>query len=68
MDNSDQKIILLEQVYDEIKFIWTKFQYESGASDMEVNAIKRTCQGLGKRHWWRLWYWFESLNKYFLRC
>ena len=41
MSNSDQKTILLEQVYDEIKDICTKFQYESGATDMEVKTLLR---------------------------
>ncbi len=30
----NQKTILLEKVYDEIKFICTKFQDEPGAKDM----------------------------------
>ena len=41
MANPDQKTILLEQVFDEIKVICTKFQYESGASDMEVKTLLR---------------------------
>ena len=41
MANPDEKTILLEQVYDEIKVICTKFQYESGASDMEVKTLLR---------------------------
>ena len=41
MANPDQKIILLEQVYDEIKVIWTNFQDESGATDMEVKTLLR---------------------------
>ena len=36
MANPDQKTILLEQAYDELKAICTKFQDESGATDMEV--------------------------------
>ena len=36
MANPDQKTILLEQAYDELKSICTKFQDESGATDMEV--------------------------------
>ena len=36
MANPDQKRILLEQSYDEIKVISTKFLDESGASDMKV--------------------------------
>lgn len=41
MKNSDQKTILIEQAYDEIKIICTKFQYESGATDMEVKTLLR---------------------------
>ena len=41
MANTDQKIILLEQAYDEIKVICTKFQYESGATDMEIKTLLR---------------------------
>ena len=38
MTNPDQKTILIEQAYDEIKVICTKFQDESGATDMEVKT------------------------------
>ncbi len=31
-----QKTILIEQAYDELKSISSKFQDESGATDMEV--------------------------------
>ncbi len=41
MANPDQKTILIEAAYEEIKFICTKFQDESGASDMEVKTILR---------------------------
>ena len=41
MANPDQKTILLEQAYDEIKIICTKFQDESGATDMEVKTLLR---------------------------
>ena len=41
MTNPDQKTILIEQAYDEIKFICTKFQDESGATDMEVKNLLR---------------------------
>ena len=41
MSNSDQKTILTEKVYDEIKLICTKFQDESGATDMEVKTLLR---------------------------
>ena len=41
MANPDQKTILLEEAYNEIKFICTKFQDESGATDMEVKTLLR---------------------------
>ena len=41
MANPDQKTILLEQAYAEIKEICTKFQDEHGASDMEVKTLLR---------------------------
>jgi len=41
MANEDQKTILLEQAYEEIKFICSKFQDESGATDMEVKTLLR---------------------------
>ena len=41
MANPDQKTLLLEQAYDEIKFICTKFQDECGATDMEVKTLLR---------------------------
>ena len=41
MSNPDQKTILLEQAYDELKAICTKFQDESGATDMEVKTSLR---------------------------
>ena len=39
--NPDQKTILLEQAYDELKAICTKFQDQSGATDMEVKTLLR---------------------------
>jgi len=39
MANPDQKTILLEQAYEEIKVICTRFQDESGATDMEVKTL-----------------------------
>ena len=39
--NPDQKTILLEQAYDELKAICAKFQVESGATDMEVKTLLR---------------------------
>ena len=41
MANPDQKTILLEQAYEELKAICTKFQNESGATDMEVKTLLR---------------------------
>ena len=41
MANPDQKTILLEQTYNEIKEICTKFQEDSGASDIEVKTLLR---------------------------
>ena len=41
MANSDQKTILLEQAYYELKAICTKFQKQSGAIDMEVKTLLR---------------------------
>ena len=41
MTNLDQKKILLEQAYEEIKIICTKFQDKSGATDMEVKTLLR---------------------------
>ena len=41
MANPDQKTILLEQAYEEVKVICTKFQDQSGATDMEVKTLLR---------------------------
>jgi len=41
MANLNQKTILLEQAYDELKSICSKFQEESGATDMEVKTLLR---------------------------
>ena len=41
MANPDQKTILLEQTYEEIKVICLKFQDEYGASNMEVITLLR---------------------------
>ena len=41
MANPDQKTILLEKAYDELKAICIKFQDESGATDMEVKTLLR---------------------------
>ena len=41
MANPDQKTILLEQAYEELMAICTKFQDQSGATDMEVKTLLR---------------------------
>jgi len=41
MANPDQKTLLLEQAYEEIKKICSKFQEDCGASDMEVKTLLR---------------------------
>ena len=41
MGNPDQKTILLEQAYDELKTFCIKFEDESGATDMEVKTLLR---------------------------
>ena len=45
MANPDQKTILLEQAYDELKSICTKFQDQSGATNMEVKTLLRNLRG-----------------------
>ena len=37
----DQKTILIEQAYDELKTVCTKFQDQSGAANMEVKTLLR---------------------------
>ena len=65
MANPDQKTILLEQAYDELKAICTKFQDQSGATDMEVKTLLRELARVyEKRYWWQLWHIFGSLNKF----
>ncbi len=39
MDNSDQKVILKEQAFNEIKELCKKFQNDSGSSNSEVKAL-----------------------------
>ena len=39
MTNPDQKTILLEQAYNELKSICSKFQDETGDKDMEVKTL-----------------------------
>ena len=41
MHNPNQKTILLEQAYEELKSICSKFQNETGATDMEVKTLLR---------------------------
>ena len=41
MANPDKKTILLEEAYDELMAICSKFQDESGATDMEVKTLLR---------------------------
>ena len=41
MANPDQKTKLLEQAYDQLKAICTKFQDQSGATNMEVKTLLR---------------------------
>ena len=41
MSNPDQKTIMVEKVYDEIKVICNKFQDLSGTTDMEVKTLLR---------------------------
>ena len=41
MANPNQKTILLEQAYEDIKEICIKCQEESGASDMEIKTLLR---------------------------
>ena len=41
MANPDQKTILLERAYDELKAICTKFQDQSGDTNMEVKTLLR---------------------------
>ena len=42
MANPNQKkLILLEQFYNELKWICTKLQDESGATDLEVKTLLR---------------------------
>ena len=41
MANPNQKTILLEQAYEDIKDICRKFQEDTGASDMEIKTLLR---------------------------
>ena len=41
MAKPNQKTILLEKAYEELKSVCSKFQEESGATDMEVKILLR---------------------------
>ena len=41
MANPNQKTILIEQAFEDIKEICIKFQEDSGASDMEIKTLLR---------------------------
>jgi len=41
MANPNQKTILLEQAYEDIREICIKFQEDSGASDIEIKTLLR---------------------------
>ena len=41
MTNPNQKTILLEQVYGDIKEICSKYKDESGASNLEIKTLLR---------------------------
>ncbi len=46
MANPDQKTILLEQAYGELKAIYTKLQAQSGDRYVSKNFTLRTWEGL----------------------
>ena len=60
MANPDQKTILIEQAYEEIKEICNKFQEDSGASDMEVKTLLRELARV-----WEKENWMELLHQIF---
>ena len=41
MQNADQKIIFIEDAYNDIEIIFTNFQDESAVTDIELNALPR---------------------------
>ena len=41
MAKPDQKTIFLEKAYEELKLVCSKFQKESGATDVEVKILLR---------------------------
>ena len=46
MANPDQKTILIEQAFEDIKEICNKFQDDSGSSNSEVNSLLREIASL----------------------
>tara|TARA_A100000164_G_C21646797_1_gene648423 strand:- start:221 stop:469 length:249 start_codon:yes stop_codon:yes gene_type:complete len=50
MANPDQKTILSEKAYEEIKVIYTKFQEDSRSSDIEVKTILRELARFRKKN------------------
>tara|TARA_B100000575_G_C23013430_1_gene583713 strand:+ start:631 stop:807 length:177 start_codon:yes stop_codon:yes gene_type:complete len=51
MANPDQKTILLEEAYYEIMEICSKFQDDSGASDVDVkNLLRKIAKVWGKEY------------------
>ena len=51
MANPDQKTILLEQAYEEIKAICIKIKKEYEVSDMEVlTLLREVAKSLGKKN------------------
>ena len=64
MANSDQKTILLEQAYEELKEICTKFQDESGATDMEVKTLLRELARVYEKDIDDKWHRLGNLNKF----
>ena len=46
----DQKTILIEQDYDELKSLCSKFQKQPGATDMEVKTLLRKLFGVWKKN------------------
>ena len=59
MANPNQKTILLEQAYEDIKEICRKFQEDSGASDMEVKTLLTELARVWKK---------KKLNDNFIYC
>ena len=49
MANPNQRTILIEQAYKDIKEICIKFQEESGASEMEIKTLLRELARVWKK-------------------